>query len=166
MLWEQPHIHIMRIRPLNHALEIAGLCSMEALDIAGEGLREVCRGLNIPPVLSFGTCTDTGRISMLVTALADHLDLDIPGLPIAISAPEWMEQKATIDGVFALAYGTLTHISPAPFISGAGRLVKLLTEDLEEITGGKVLLGDEPKEVADKIESHILEKRKALGMKY
>lgn len=148
----------------NHGLEVAGLCSMEALDIAGEGLREICKALNIPPVLSFGTCTDTGRISMLVTALADHLDLDIPDLPIAITAPEWMEQKATIDGVFALAYGTLTHISPVPFISGAERLVKLLTEDLEEITGGKVLLGDEPKEAADKIESHILEKRKALGM--
>jgi len=28
------------------------------------------------------TCTDTGRISMLVTALADHLDVDIPQLPI------------------------------------------------------------------------------------
>lgn len=149
----------------NHALEVAGLCNMDALDIAGEGLREVCKALNIPPVLSFGTRTDTGRISMLVTELADHLDLDIPDLPIAITAPEWMEQKATIDGVFALAYGTLTHISPAPFISGAGRLVKLLTEDLEEITGGKVLLGDEPEEVADKIESHILERRKALGMK-
>ncbi|HHY41519.1 MAG TPA: anaerobic carbon-monoxide dehydrogenase catalytic subunit [Thermoanaerobacterales bacterium] len=149
----------------NHGLEVAGLCSMEALDMAGEGLREVCKALKIPPVLSFGTCTDTGRISMLVTALADHLDLDVPDLPIAVTAPEWMEQKATIDGAFALAYGALTHLSPVPFISGAKRLVKLLTEDLEEITGGKVLLGDDPKEVANKIESHILEKRKALGMK-
>ncbi|ADL07527.1 anaerobic carbon-monoxide dehydrogenase catalytic subunit [Thermosediminibacter oceani] len=149
----------------NHGLEVAGLCNMDAVELAGEGLKEVCRALNIPPVLSFGTCTDTGRISMLVTALADHMDLDIPDLPIAITAPEWMEQKATIDGVFALAYGALTHISPVPFISGAERLVKLLTEDLEELTGGKVALGDDPKEAADKIESHIMEKRKALGLK-
>jgi anaerobic carbon-monoxide dehydrogenase catalytic subunit len=38
-----------------------------------------------------------------ITALADHLDVDIPQLPIAVTAPEWMEQKATIDGVFAVA---------------------------------------------------------------
>jgi len=149
----------------NHGLEVAGLCNMDAVEIAGDGLKEVCSSLNIPPVLSFGTCTDTGRISMLVTTLADHMDLDIPDLPIAVTAPEWMEQKATIDGVFALAYGALTHISPVPFISGAERLVKLLTEDLEDLTGGKVALGDDPKEAADKIESHILRKRKALGLK-
>lgn len=80
----------------NHALEVAGLCSLEAAKEAGEGLKEICKALGIPPVLSFGTCTDTGRISMLVTALADHLDVDIPQLPIAVTAPEWMEQKATI----------------------------------------------------------------------
>lgn len=100
---------------------------------------------------------------MLVTALADYLNLDIPDLPIAVTAPEWMEQKATIDGAFALAYGTLTHLSPVPFISGASRLVKLLTEDLEGLTGGKVCLGDEPAEAADRIEAHIIEKRKKLG---
>ena len=53
----------------NHALEVAGLCNMDAVKMAGKGLREICGALKIPPVLSFGTCTDTGRISMLVTAL-------------------------------------------------------------------------------------------------
>jgi carbon-monoxide dehydrogenase catalytic subunit len=149
----------------NHALEIAGLCSPEAKELAGKGLREVCGLLNIPPVLSFGTCTDTGRISMLVTALAEHLKVDIPDLPIAVTAPEWMEQKATIDGVFAVAYGAYTHLSPTPFITGAPLLVKLLTEDVEGLTGGKVALGDDPKEVADAIEAHIISKRKGLGLK-
>ena len=48
---------------------------------------------------------------MLVTALADYLDVDVPQLPIAVTAPEWMEQKATIDGIFAVAYGAYTHLS-------------------------------------------------------
>lgn len=148
----------------NHALEVAGLCSLEAKDMAGKGLGEVCGMLKIPPVLSFGTCTDTGRISMLVTALAEHLKVDIPDLPIAVTAPEWMEQKATIDGVFAVAYGAYTHLSPTPFITGAPQLVKLLTEDVEGLTGGKVALGDDPKEVADAIEAHIISKRKGLGL--
>lgn len=148
----------------NHALEVAGLCSLEAINQAGPGLQEICRALGIPPVLSFGTCTDTGRISMLVTALADHLDVDIPQLPIAVTAPEWMEQKATIDGVFAVAYGAYTHLSPTPFVTGAPKLVKLLTEDVEELTGGKIALGDDPRQAAEDIEKHILAKRKGLGL--
>lgn len=148
----------------NHGLEVAGLCSLEAANMAGEGLKEVCGLLKIPPVLSFGTCTDTGRISMLVTALADHLDVDIPQLPIAVTAPEWMEQKATIDGIFAVAYGAYTHLSPTPFVSGAPRLIKLLTEDVEKLTGGKVALGDNPIEAANGIEAHILARRKDLGL--
>ncbi|MFA7661136.1 MAG: carbon monoxide dehydrogenase, partial [Anaerovoracaceae bacterium] len=148
----------------NHGLEVAGLCSLEAADMAGEGLKAVCELLKIPPVLSFGTCTDTGRISMLVTAIADHLDVDIPQLPIAVTAPEWMEQKATIDGIFAVAYGAYTHLSPTPFITGAPNLARLLTQDVEELTGGKVALGDDPVSVADNIESHILTKRKGLGL--
>lgn len=148
----------------NHALEVAGLCNMDAVKLAGSGLGEICGALKIPPVLSFGTCTDTGRISMLVTALADHLDVDVPQLPIAVTAPEWMEQKATIDGVFAVAYGAYTHLSPTPFVTGAPQLVKLLTQDVEGLTGGKVALGDDPVEVANNIEAHIIAKRKGLGL--
>lgn len=148
----------------NHALEVAGLCSLDAVNMAGEGLKAVCSLLGIPPVLSFGTCTDTGRISMLVTALADHLDVDVPQLPIAVTAPEWMEQKATIDGVFAVAYGAYTHLSPTPFVTGAPQLVKLLTEDVEGLTGGKIALGDDPVAVASAIEAHIIGKRKGLGL--
>lgn len=149
----------------NHALEVAGLCTLDAAnEIAGEGLREVCNLLKIPPVLSFGTCTDTGRISMLVTALADHLNVDVSDLPIAVTAPEWMEQKATIDGIFAIAYGAYTHLSPTPFMTGAPQLVDLLTNKVEEVTGGKVALGDDPVEVANNIEAHINSKRKKLGL--
>lgn len=148
----------------NHALEVAGLCALCAKDLAGEGLKEICGLLNIPPVLSFGTCTDTGRVSMLVTALADFLNVDVPQLPIAVTAPEWMEQKATIDGVFAVAYGAYMHLSPVPFITGAPKLVKLLTQDVEALTGGKVALGDDPVQVANDIEAHIISKRKALGL--
>lgn len=148
----------------NHGLEVAGLCNMNAVEEAGEGLKAVCKALGIPPVLSFGTCTDTGRISMLVSALADHLDVDIPDLPIAVTAPEWMEQKATIDGIFTVAYGAYTHLSPTPFITGAPNLVKLLTEDVEDMTGGKVALGEDPIQVANDIEAHIMKKRQGMGL--
>jgi carbon-monoxide dehydrogenase catalytic subunit len=90
--------------------------------------------------------------------------VDISDLPIAVTAPEWMEQKATIDALFAIAYGTYTHLSPTPFITGAPKLVKLLTEDVETLTGGKVALGDDPIQAAKDIKEHILKKRKLMGL--
>ncbi|MFZ3172666.1 MAG: anaerobic carbon-monoxide dehydrogenase catalytic subunit [Carboxydocellales bacterium] len=148
----------------NHALEVAGLCNLDAINLAGSGLQEICHSLNIPPVLSFGTCTDTGRISMVTTALANYLGVDTSDLPVAITAPQYLEQKATIDGIFALAYGLYTHLSPTPPVTGGPALVKLLTEDLEGITGGKVALGDDPIQVANDMEAHILKKRAKLGI--
>jgi anaerobic carbon-monoxide dehydrogenase catalytic subunit len=64
-----------------------------------------------------------------------------------------------------VAYGAYTHLSPTPFISGAQQLVELLTEKIEELTGGKIALGDDPVEVANNIEAHIISKRKGLGLK-
>jgi carbon-monoxide dehydrogenase catalytic subunit len=140
------------------------MTNMDALQYAGEGLKEICQALGMPPVLSFGTCTDTGRVSSLVTALADFLEVDTSQLPVAVSAPQWMEQKATIDGLFALAYGLYTHLSPTPPVTGGPELVKLMTEDLEGMTGGKLALGDDPAQVAQDIEDHINKKRAALGI--
>lgn len=77
-----------------------------------------------------------------------------------------MEQKATIDGIFAIAYDTYTHLSPTPFMTGAPQLVELLTDKTEALIGGKVALGDDPVAVANNIEAHIINKRKGLGLSY
>lgn len=148
----------------NAAVQVGGLCSLEAQELAGDGLNAVCKQLNIPPVLSFGTCTDTGRISMLVTAVANALGVDPSDLPVAVTAPQYMEQKATIDAIFALAYGLYTHVSPVPPVTGAPELVKLLTEDIEGITGGKLAVETDPVKAVDGIEAHIMAKRKKLGI--
>lgn len=148
----------------NAALQVAGLTSLDAIELAGERLKKVCKALGIPPVLSFGTCTDVGRCAYLVRLIADALNVDIPQLPIAVTAPEYMEQKATIDAVFALAYGITTHVSPIPPITGSEDAVKLLTEDLESLTGGKVLVEEDPIKAAELIERVILNKREKLGL--
>jgi carbon-monoxide dehydrogenase catalytic subunit len=101
---------------------------------------------------------------MLVTAVANALGVDPSDLPVAVTAPQYLEQKATIDGIFALAYGLYTHLSPTPTVTGGPALVKLLTEDLEGITGGKVALGDDPVQVANDMEAHIMKKRAKLGI--
>ncbi len=148
----------------NAGLQVAGLESPEAKDLAGPKLKELCHQLGIPPVLSFGTCTDTGRVIMTTVALADFMGVDTADLPAAVTAPEYMEQKAVVDGFSAVAMGFYTHVSPAPPVSGSDKVVKLLTEDVEKLTGGKIALGENPVEVADGIERHILSKREKLGI--
>ncbi|TRZ86854.1 MAG: anaerobic carbon-monoxide dehydrogenase catalytic subunit [Methanosarcinales archaeon] len=148
----------------NAALQVGGLTTLEAKSEAGPGLKAVCELLKIPPVLSFGTCTDTGRIALLVTAVAEALGVDTKDLPVAVTAPTYMEQKATIDGIFAVAFGLYTHVAPLPPVAGAPRLVKLLTQDIEGLTGGKFAVETDMVEAAKGIEAHIMKKRAALGL--
>lgn len=75
----------------NGALQVAGLCSFEAKDLAGPGLKALCEKLSVPPVLSYGTCTDTGRIADLIGAISGALGgVPIPDLPIVAAAPEYI----------------------------------------------------------------------------
>ncbi len=149
----------------NAGLQKAGFENTSAVDrYAGSGLAKVCKALGIPPVLSFGTCTDTGRILMAVIAIAEALGVDTSMLPVAVTAPEYMEQKAVVDAFSAVAMGLYTHVSPTPPISGSEKVRRLLTEEVEQLTGGKIATGNDPVKVAEGIEAHILSKRESLGI--
>ncbi|NHW24117.1 MAG: hypothetical protein HA489_07745, partial [Archaeoglobales archaeon] len=56
-----------------------------------------------------------------------------------------------------------THVSPVPPVTGSDAAVKLLTEEVENLTGGKVLVEEDPLKAAELIEKVILQKRKNLG---
>jgi carbon-monoxide dehydrogenase catalytic subunit len=91
-------------------------------------------------------------------------DVPIPDLPVVAAAPEYMEQKATIDAVFALALGLYTYVNPVPTVTGAPNLVKLLTEDCKQVTGGQLNVEKDPVKAADAILSHIEANRRKLGI--
>ena len=149
----------------NAAMQVGGLCSLEAKELAGPGLKKICEALNIPPVLSYGTCTDTGRIADLLAAVSGALGgVPITDLPVAAAAPEYMEQKATIDAVFALAYGLYTYVNPVPTVTGGPNLVKLLTQDCKDVTGGLLSVETDAVKAVDGILNHIEDKRKKLGI--
>lgn len=149
----------------NAGLQVAGLCKPEAKEFAGKGLRAVCEKLGIPPVLSYGTCTDTGRIADLIAAASKALgNVPIPDLPVAAVAPEYMEQKATIDAVFALALGLYTYVNPVPTVTGGPNLLQLLTGDCRDITGGILNVEPDAGKAADAILGHIEATRKKLGI--
>jgi len=149
----------------NGAMQVAGLCRPEASELAGSRLKSLCRTLGIPPVLSYGTCTDTGRIADLLASLSGALgNAPVSDLPVAAVAPEYMEQKATIDAIFALAFGLCTYVNPVPTVTGAPNLVRLLTQDCRQLTGGILNVEKDPLSAADAILAHIEANRKKLGL--
>ncbi|MEH2952903.1 anaerobic carbon-monoxide dehydrogenase catalytic subunit [Candidatus Merdisoma sp. JLR.KK011] len=143
-------------------IENCGLMTPEAAELAGDGLKEVCKSLGIPPVLNFGPCLAIGRLEMVATALAKELNIDLPQLPLVLSAPQWLEEQALADGMFGAALGLPLHLGQQPFIAGSDLTVKVLTEDLKDITGGQVIVELDPVKAADKLEQIIEEKRKGL----
>lgn len=149
---------------MSSAAEAQGLMLPGAADEAGEGLKAVCKALGIPPVLNFGSCVDIGRIGVAVTAIAAALGVDPSRLPIVASAPEYLEQKAVVDGIFAVAFGLLTHIGPVPPVLGSPLVTKILTAGIADLTGGKVLVEEDPVIAAAKMVAHINSKREALGI--
>lgn len=140
-----------------------GLCSLNAKDYAGPGLKAVCENLGIPPVLNFGPCLSIGRIEIVVNELAKAMNLDIPDLPVVISAPQWLEEQALADGSFGLALGLTVHLSQAPPILGSPVVTKVLTEDMASLTGGRVVVEGCPSKAADILCGIIDKKLKRLS---
>lgn len=145
-------------------LENVGLMSPSAAELAGDNLKEVCKSLNIPPVLNFGPCLAIGRLEMVATELAEVLGIDIPQLPLVLSAPQWLEEQALADGAFGLALGLPLHLALPPFVTGSSIVTKTLTEDLESLTGGRLIINGDVKETADILEEIVINRRSALGL--
>ena len=143
-------------------LENIGLMTPEAADLAGPSLRAVCKELGIPPVLNFGPCLAIGRLEIVATEIAEELGVDLPQLPLVLSAAQWLEEQALADGAFALALGLPLHLGVPPFITGSKLVTKVLTEDMVSLTGGRVIVDGDGKRAAGTLEAIIEEKRKAL----
>ena len=145
-------------------IENCGLMTPEAAKYAGPKLRAVCEKLGIPPVLNFGPCLAIGRLEIVATELAEAVGVDLPKLPLVLSAAQWLEEQALADGAFGLALGLPLHLGLPPFITGSPVAVKVLTEDMKELTGGQVIINSDAKETADILEKIIMEKRAGLNI--
>jgi carbon-monoxide dehydrogenase catalytic subunit len=143
-------------------IENCGFMVPEAADLAGPKLKAVCKKLGIPPVLNFGPCLAIGRLEIVATELAETIGIDIPQLPLVLSAAQWLEEQALADGCFGLALGLPLHLGTPPFVTGSNVAVQVLTEDMKSLTGGRVIINADAKESADLLEKIIQEKRTAL----
>lgn len=156
-----------------HALGKAGLmCPEGAEKYAGPGLLAVLKAVGeanglggpLPPVLHMGSCVDNARIGDLLVALAGYLNVPVPALPVAASAPELNHEKALSIGTWAVDLGLMTHIGMAPNILGSPVCAKVLTSDIEGLVGGRFYVERDPLKAAEGILAHIKAKREALGI--
>lgn len=145
-------------------LENCGLMSPEAAELAGSNLKAVCQQLGIPPVLNFGPCLAIGRLDLVAGEVASLLGVDLPQLPLVLSAPQWLEEQALADGCFGLALGFTVHLGLPPFVTGSPVILDVLTRQLPEFTGGRLIVDTDVQSSADTLEQVILEKRKNLGI--
>ena len=142
------------------------LCSDAAEEYAGEGLREVCRAVGIPPVLHLGACVDISRILVILSNVVAEGGLGecIADLPAAASAPEWMSEKAIAIGFYAVASGALTVLGEPLPVQGAPALTKFLTEGIAEHFGGRFAFEGDSIKAARIMIDHIDERREALHL--
>ena len=141
-----------------------GLEQAKAADMAGPGLKEVCSGLGIPPVLHFGSCVDNVRILVLAAELGKALDQDISALPLAGAAPEWYSEKAVSIGTYCVASGIFTVLGPMPPVAGSTNVTSMLTQGLQDLLGATFAVEPDPDKAADLIIRHIEKQRKGLGL--
>lgn len=146
------------------AMGKAGLMMPESAEMAGNGLKAVCKSLGIPPVLHVGSCVDNSRILHLCGVLANALGVDISDLPVAASAPEWHSEKAVSIGLYAVASGIFTHLGLAPNITGSKLVTDLALGGLEGVVGASFAVEPDPFKAVELIDERIKTKRKALGL--
>ena len=148
------------------SLAKAGFYTPEAAHLAGDGLRDVCEAVGMPPVLGVGSCIDNSRILIACAEMVrtGGLGDSIADLPVAGAAPEWMSEKAICIGQYFVASGVFTVFGVTFPIIEDTKFHKLLFGGLEEMGLGKWGFTPDPHEMARMMIEHIDIKRRALGI--
>lgn len=166
----------------SHALLNAGLCAPSAAEMAAPALAEVCRELDIPPVLAVGGCVDNARSLRLFIDVAEAAGRPMPEMPFLFVGPEPGNEKTVGQGVSFLAHGVSNVIGfPAPIPvplprksetavadddleRGSNEIADFFAgEGLQAKVGAKVYTEPYPELAAQTARLHIRRKRQALG---
>jgi carbon-monoxide dehydrogenase catalytic subunit len=144
-----------------------GLMTPEAaFKYAGKGLQEICKAVGIPPVLHLGACVDNSRILTACCEMVKEggIGKSIDELPVAGAALEWMSEKAITIGFYAVASGIFTVFGLPQPVMGSDKVYKYITEEIENLVGGKYAFQPDPVKAAELIIEHLNKKRKALNL--
>jgi len=161
----------------NNVLVLATGCAAQALgrrgllrpeaatEYAGDGLREVCETVGMPPVLHVGSCVDNSRLLIALTEMVKEGGLgdDISELPAVGSAPLWMSEKAVAIGQYFVTSGAHVIFQDLP-VTGAKKLTEFILGGLKEEYGACWGVESDPIKHAQAMIAAIDSKREALGI--
>jgi carbon-monoxide dehydrogenase catalytic subunit len=161
----------------NNVLVLATGCAAQALgrrgllrpeaatEYAGDGLREVCETVGMPPVLHVGSCVDNSRLLIALTEMVKEggLGNDISELPAVGSAPLWMSEKAVAIGQYFVTSGAHVIFQDLP-VTGAKQFSEFILDGLKEEYGASWGVESDPIKLARAMIAAIDGKREALGI--
>lgn len=144
----------------------AGLMDKAAAQYCGEGIKRVCKLVDIPPVLHMGSCVDISRMMILASDLAMDWGCNISQLPLVGCAPEWMSEKAVSIGNYVVATGIDTFLGVDPYTKGSTEVTELLQGEtgVKQWLEANYTVELDIDKLGDKMIERIEEKRKALGI--
>jgi len=146
----------------------AGLLIPEAaLKYAGDGLKEICETVGIPPILHTGSCVDNTRILTACCEMVKEggIGNSLDELPVAGAAPEWMSEKAIAIGWYFVASGIFVVIGSPLRVLGSKNVANYICDEIEPMFGGKWAFEGDPVKAAQLMIDHIDKKREALKLK-
>ncbi len=144
----------------------AGLMSLQAKDLCGEGLKRVCELVGIPPILHMGSCVDISRMMVLASDLAKDWDINISQVPVVGCAPEWMSEKAVSIGNYVIATGIDTFLGVDPYTKGSSEVTELLQGEhgVKDWLEANFTVETDIEKLGDLMIQRIEEKRAALAI--
>lgn len=121
-----------------------------ALENAGDGLKEVCEAIGMPPVLHMGSCVDNSRILEAAAEIVKEGGLgdDMSQIPAVGIAPEWMSEKAVAIGTYFVASGVDVILGQPFSISGSENVQRFLNETSRELFGAAFHNCEDPYQAA------------------
>jgi len=137
-----------------------------ALEKAGEGLKEVCEAVGMPPVLHMGSCVDNSRLLEAATEIVSEggLGEDISQVPAVGVAPEWMSEKAVAIGCYFVASGVDVILGQPFHISGSENVTHFLNEETKKLFDASFHTVADPLEAVEKIMELLHNTREKLGI--
>nr|HDM99681.1 carbon monoxide dehydrogenase [Deltaproteobacteria bacterium] len=144
----------------------AGLLSPEALNLSGDGLKEVLETVGCPPVLHMGSCVDNSRILIAATEMVKTggLGNDISDLPAVGCAPQWMSEKAVSIGQYFVSSGVYVVFGPGFPTTGSKVVTDYCFREMEKLYGGMWDKAETSNDFANKMIDKINRKRLNLGL--
>jgi len=137
-----------------------------AFEFAGDGLREVCEAVGMPPVLHMGSCVDNSRLLEAATEIVAEGGLgdDLSDVPVVGVAPEWMSEKAIAIGCYFVASGIDVILGNPFYISGSKNVSNFLNQEAKQLFGASFHVHEDPHEAVVAILKIINERRDKLGI--